>query len=69
MATKVNILKAKMSYKNVKCSDLAKVLNIKESTFSKKLHENNSKFSFAEVKTIKEYLKLTDKETVDIFLS
>lgn len=69
MATKVNILKAKMSYRNVKCCDLAKALDITKSSFSKKLYENNTKFTFDEVRIIKEYLKLTDKETIDIFLS
>ena len=63
-----NILKSKLSLKEKTQKDLAKVLGLSKVSVSKKVN-GLSRFSLPEVKKIKDYLKLTDDEVVEIFIN
>lgn len=65
---KTNILKAKISEKKTSYKECAKALNVSTNTFSNKMNEI-TKFTTYEAFLLSEFLKLTQEEKVDIFLS
>lgn len=65
---KRNLLKSKMALYGYTDKDLADRINVTKATVSRKLN-GPSKFSVTEIAVIKKWLRLTDKEIVDIFLA
>jgi plasmid maintenance system antidote protein VapI len=65
---KTNILKAKISEKKTSYKECAKALNVSTRTFSKKMN-GITNFTTYEAFLLSKFLKLTQEEKVDIFLS
>lgn len=64
-----NELKKVMLDHNDKNYDLAKFLNMSESTFSSKLHERGLSFRKSEIKAIADRYKLTGEQIQQIFFA
>lgn len=65
---KTDILKGKIVEKKTSYKECAKVLNVSITTFSNKMNRI-TKFTTYEAFLLSEFLKLTQEEKVDIFLS
>lgn len=65
---KTDILKRKIVAKKTSYKECAKVLNVSITTFSNKMN-GITKFTTYEAYLLSEFLKLTQEEKVDIFLS
>lgn len=65
---KTDILKRKIVEKKTSYKECAKVLNVSITTFSNKMNRI-TKFTTFEAFLLSEFLKLTQEEKVDIFLS
>lgn len=61
-------LKGKLVEKGKTYEDCAKAVNVTVTTFSKKMN-GASKFYIDEVKALSDFLKLTNNEKIDIFLT
>ena len=61
-------LKAKIVERGLTLQDLPPVVGVNPSTFSAKMNYQ-SKFSLDEIKKICAFLKLTEREIVDVFFS
>jgi acyl-ACP thioesterase len=65
---KINMLKAKISEKKISYKECAKALNVSANTFYNKMN-GITNFTTCEAFLLSEFLKLTQAEKVDIFLS
>ena len=61
-------LKGKLLEKQKTYADCAKALKISTAAFNSKMN-GKTKFDIVEVNKLSKFLKLTDKESMDIFLS
>ena len=64
-----NKVKGRMVELQITGRDLAKEMNIDQSTFYRKMKDNGESFTLGEITTIKRVLKLDDKTAVDILLA
>lgn len=61
-------LKMKMSSKGITVSDLAKILDIDESTYYRRMSNNGDTFTVEEVQKIVEALRMSRRDATAIFL-
>lgn len=65
---KLNVLKGKLLEKNKKYVECASELDMSITTFSDKMN-GKSKFNVEEANALSNFIGLSDKEKIDIFLS
>ena len=68
MAAKLRVLKGKLREQEKTYADCAKQMGISITTFSEKIN-GRRKFTVEEANDLSNFLQLTDKEKVDIFLN
>lgn len=68
MPIDTSALKMKMSSRGVTVSDLAKILNIDESTYYRRMSNDGDTFTVGEVQKIVETLRMSKRDATAIFL-
>ena len=68
MVENLNKLKGKIVENNYTYKALSKAMGITEMTLRRKMNNQNAEFYLEESKKLKDLLKLTDKEYLEIFI-